>query len=77
MCRYLVVLLLAGCATQPQAQYRWAKLDGTQATQQEFERASGQCEAQALQSHPGHSIERGVQIFGACMRGMGWVLVER
>ena len=74
--RYLFVLLLASCATQPPKQYQWVKLTGG-GSQEEFQMAQGQCEAQALQSHPGISVERGVQIYGACMRGKGWVLVER
>ena len=74
--RYLFVLLLASCATQPPKQYQWVKINGG-GTQEEFLMAQGACEAQALQSHPGISVERGVQIYGACMRSKGWVLVER
>lgn len=76
MIRYLHVLLFAGCAAQPLTQYQWVKIGGG-GTHDELQMASGQCEAQALQSHPGISVERGVQVFGACMRGKGWVLVER
>ena len=74
--RYVFLLLLASCATQPPKQFQWVKISGG-GTQEEFLMAQGACEAQALQSHPGISVERGVQIYGACMRSKGWVLVER
>lgn len=70
--RYLIVLMLAGCASQS-AQYRWVKPGGTQ---QELEMASGECEAYTLSS-PHRDAERGVAIMLGCMRGKGWRLVER
>lgn len=67
----LLVLLLAGCATQPAPQYRWA--GGNPAT---FDRDAAVCEGQAL-SVPFVTTERGVAIYGACMRSRGWYLVDR
>jgi hypothetical protein len=67
----LLVLLLAGCASQPSTQYRW--VGGNPAT---FDQDAAACEAQAL-SVPFVTNERGVAIYGACMRSRGWNLVER
>lgn len=68
----LFVLIVAGCAAQPQQRYRWVHASGDG----DFEAAFGQCEAQALSSHPAIPQQRGVAIFGACMRGKGWHLVR-
>jgi len=70
--RYLLLAaLVVGCAPQPQ--YRWVHSSG--ANQAQFEMDHGFCEAQALSATK--EIERGVAIFGACMRSKGWHLIER
>lgn len=71
-----VVLLVAGCATQPQQQYVWRHDSGV-SNQMQFNRDDGQCQAQALATHPLMPIEQGVHLFGACMAGKGWRLVPR
>ena len=74
--RYLPLLLLLGaCASPPQRQYVWLHDSG--GSRMQYERDYGACEAQALSSHPYGSVERGVSLFGACMRSRGWRLVER
>lgn len=70
--RYFVLLLLAGCASEGETQYRWAKPGSDR---QAYEMESSQCEQAALTATK--EVERGVSIFGACMRGKGWTLVER
>jgi hypothetical protein len=70
---YLFVLLLAGCATRPAVQYQWVHATGAASFDQDF----GQCEAQALGTHPLMPQEQAVALFGACMRGKGWRLVQR
>lgn len=68
-----VLLLFGGCATQPQKQYQWVHSGG--AAREQLQADHGQCEAQALSATK--EIQRGVAIFGACMRGKGWNLIER
>ena len=68
--RYFVFILLAGCAQQATSQYRWA--GGHPST---LDRDLATCEQQTL-SVPFISNERGVAIFGACMRARGWHLVQ-
>lgn len=72
--RVLIVLLLAGCAARPAVEYRWVADRPT--NRAEFERDFGQCEAQAL-AHPGTPMQRGMEIFAACMRGKGWSYVQQ
>jgi hypothetical protein len=73
--RYAIALLfIAGCTFAPEKQYGWVNSAGSNNDQ--LQRDFGQCETQAL-SVTGVSTQRGVSIFGACMRGKGWTLVER
>lgn len=69
----VLVAVLAGCA--PPKQYQWLSDSG--ASRAQFERDFGQCEAYAVANSPSYATQRGVEIFGACMRGKGWSLVER
>jgi len=69
-------LLVAGCAAQPRPQYQWLHDSGA-ADRAQLNRDSGACEAQALSTHPGLPVDRGIGVFVACMRGKGWRLVER
>lgn len=66
--RYLVVLLITGCATQTY----WEKPG---ASAREFEADRGQCQAQAF-SAPGMYTVQVAMIYNACMRGKGWYQVE-
>lgn len=70
---FFLGVALAGCASQPEQQYAWAKKDGTQ---QDFQMSAGQCEAHAL-SILGATNVRGLEIYLACMRGKGWNYVQR
>jgi hypothetical protein len=67
--RYVIVLLLAGCATQ-QPQYKWVGPGGNE----ELQRAMGECEAMTLAS-PHYERSRAAGIMLGCMRGKGWQLV--
>ncbi len=69
--RYVLVLLLAGCAA-PQ-QYRWVHDRGADRAQ--LNRDYAQCEAQALGQHPLMPVQQGLHIFAACLRGRGWSMV--
>lgn len=68
--RYLLVLLLAGCASR---QLLWEKPG---ASQQDFEMDRGQCQAQAFGA-PGMYAVQVAMIYNACMRGRGWYQVEQ
>ena len=70
-----VVLLVAGCATQPQQQYVWRHDSGV-SNQMQFDRAYGHCQAQAL-ANPFMQVEQGLHLFQGCMAGNGWQLVPR
>lgn len=59
--RYLLVLLLAGCATE------WVQ-EG--ATEKDFRMADGQCNAQALSANVGGFTR--MSIYEYCMQGKGW-----
>lgn len=64
----LICAVLAGCATQPQVEMRWAK-DG--ATESDYYRDAGQCRAQAFA--PGGSTMMQVAIiYASCLQGKGW-----
>jgi hypothetical protein len=68
----LLLLLLAGCAAEPEQSYQWIR---PAATIEELEADRGYCEAQAVSAT--RDIERIAIIIGGCMRGRGWTLVER
>lgn len=70
--RYLVVLLLAGCAT---TQTYWEKPG---ASQSDFQVDMGQCRAQAF-GVPGamNNLMQVAMVQSACMQGKGWYTVER
>lgn len=67
--RYLLVLLLVGCATETY----WEKPG---ASAQQFEMDRGQCQAQAFGA-PGMYTMQVAMIYNACMRGRGWYQVEK
>jgi hypothetical protein len=71
--RYLIVLLLAGCATQPQ--YVWVKPGATEA---DFNTDVGYCRAQAF-GVPGAmgNLLQVAAVQSACMQGKGWNTEER
>lgn len=69
--RYLVVLLLAGCATTERV---WEKPG---ATQQEFAQDQGQCQAQGFGAPAGPTSLQAAMMMNACMRGKGWYMVEQ
>jgi uncharacterized lipoprotein YmbA len=75
--RYLIVplLLLAGCATQPERQRYWVK-DGASA--QDYNAETAQCRAQAF-SVPGAmgNLLQVAAVQSACMEGKGWRVEER
>lgn len=71
--RYLIVLLLAGCAAQPPQEYEW---DKPGASPQEFAMDRGQCQAQAFGA-PGMPALQVAMIFGGCMQGKGWQSVPK
>jgi hypothetical protein len=82
--RCLVVVLLVGCAApapapapqpQPQPQSRWQNTLGS-GTPLQFDRDAAECEQLALNAADAR-VGRGQQIFGPCMRGRGWRLVDR
>ena len=86
--RCLLFLLLAGCASlapshapksgpapQTQLPYRWENTLGPN-TREQLDLDSAQCERSALDATAARN-ERGRQIFGLCMRGRGWRLVDR
>lgn len=68
--RYLVVLLLAGCAT---TEHVW---DKPGASEQDWHMDRGACNAQAASHAPLGSVQWAV-IFGSCMNGKGWQRIER
>ena len=77
--RLLLALLVAGCAIEPEPQYRWVK-DGSNS--QQFDMEFAQCEERAISASPAGGLnraqsERGMAIFGSCMRGKGWNLIPR
>lgn len=74
--RYLgVLLLLAGCATQPERQAYWVK-DG--ATERDFNADMGACRAQAF-SVPGAmgNLLQVAAVQSSCMEGRGWRVEHR
>ena len=82
----LAVVLLVGCAapaqapapqpqSQPQPQYRWQNTMSS-GTPLQFDRDAAECEQLALNAEDAR-VARGQQIFGPCMRGRGWRLVDR
>lgn len=68
----VVVLVLAGCAGEPQQTYQWVRPN---ASFEDLEADRGYCEAQAVAAT--RDIERIALIIGGCMRGRGWTLVDR
>ena len=68
--RYIVILLLAGCATQPS--YRWERAGATGS----LEMDRGACESQAY-SVSLASTEQQLRVYLSCMKGRGWQLTER
>lgn len=70
-----VLLLLTGCATQPERQSVWVK-DG--ATERDFYADMGQCRAQAF-SVPGAmgNLLQVAAVQSACMEGKGWRVEQR
>lgn len=68
--RYLVVLLLVGCATTERV---WERPG---ASQQDFFMDRGQCQAQSFGA-PGLNTFQVALIFNSCMQGKGWYTVER
>ena len=73
--RVIFLMGLSGCAMREEPNFRWVHDMG--ASQAQFERDGGDCGAQALNSHPWLSTERGMEIFFLCMRGRGWRAVSR
>lgn len=71
--RWVLVVLLAGCASQPEMV--WHK---DNSSRQEFEADWAQCEAQAF-SVPNamQNLLQVAAVRGACMRGKGWYLRPR
>lgn len=69
--RYLVVLLLAACATQPE--YVWERYG---ASDQDFSMDAGQCRAQAFGA-PGMPAMQVALIYSSCMQGRGWSRVPK
>ena len=67
--RYVLILFLAGCATQKV----W---DRPGASSTDFEMDRGYCQAQAFGS-PGMYTMQVAIVFNACMRSRGWVLVDQ
>ena len=65
--RYVVVLLLAACASQPDRTWQRAG-----ASQQDFYMESGQCRAQAI-SVTGPLMQQAV-VYSSCLQGKGWYL---
>lgn len=70
-----VLLLLAGCATEPAKQTYWEKPG---ATEKDFHADMGFCRAQAF-STPGAmgNLLQAAIIQSSCMQGRGWYTVER
>ena len=69
--RYIAACLVLASCSSTQPQYRWAG-----ANPATFDRDFASCEQAAL-SVPLVNNERGVAIFGACMRSKGWHLVQQ
>jgi uncharacterized lipoprotein YmbA len=70
--RYLIVLmLLAGCASEPKQTY-WEKPG---ASAQDFNQDIGQCRAQAFGNTM--NLMQAAIIQSSCMAGKGWYTVER
>jgi hypothetical protein len=67
--RYLLILVLAGCAT---TERYWEKPG---ASSSEFEMDKGFCHAQAFGS--GMNTMQVALVFNGCMRSRGWYIVER
>ncbi len=67
------LVLLSACEATPSRQYHWVK-DGS--TREQLTTEASQCEERAL-SVTGVSTQRGIEIYGACMRGKNWRYVER
>jgi hypothetical protein len=67
--RYLIVLLLAGCAT---TEGSWSK---SGATEHDLHMDRGQCTAQ-MEAAPVSLLLR-KSMFPACMQGKGWYWSER
>jgi len=63
----LMVLLLVACA-KPELQQQWYQGGATQA---DFEKNQGQCQAQAF-SVASASLLQTVSVYNSCMRGKGW-----
>jgi hypothetical protein len=76
---YVVVLLAAGCATQPsppptaQPEWTWQKAG---ASPQEFGVDRGQCQAQAM-GVPGLSYFQIAGVYIDCLNSKGWQQVPR
>lgn len=68
--RLAVLLLLCGCATQPEV---WVKAG---AGSPEFNMDAGQCKAQAF-SVPNAPLMQVAIIYNSCMQGKGWHLERR
>ena len=72
--RYLLVLVLAGCAApKPEPRYEWYRADGMASLQADI----GQCEAQAF-SVPGatRNLMQVAMVRESCMRGKGYTIRE-
>lgn len=71
--RYLVFLLLAGCATEPDT--AWYKAGASSA---EFNADMGQCRAQAFGVQGAmYNLMQVALVQRSCMEGKGWQLVPR
>lgn len=69
---FLSVLVVSGCATQPDQQdFRWHKPN---ASADEFHRDAGSCKAQGA-SIPGGSLMQLLIVYENCMAGRGWYKV--
>ena len=69
----LLALLLAACAPMQNQNLYWEKPG---ASSQQFEMDKGQCQAQAF-SIPNAPLVQAAVVFNSCLRGKGWVQVER
>lgn len=69
--RYLIVLLLAACATEPS--YRWDRLG---ATDEQRYQETAYCEQQAF-AVPNSGEQRIAIVYATCMQSRGWHLVDR
>lgn len=79
MWKWLVLLALAGCATEPEVVFHAPAQTWTRQTAYDPENLkmeSAQCRAQALGVTQVSSDYR-LRIYEACMQGKGWRLVQK